>query len=157
MSQLQKSNVHETSNRVPVDLVIRQERQGKSCQIPNEKPPRTSSVAWTRERRRTTGPLTPALTPSEWERENQRPRLHPALKGWAIFIRPFGTLSGLIARNFGAPAVASVSLLFAVGTSAATLAEDFSTNPSQNGWQIFGNTNLFGWDATNHQLAVTWD
>jgi hypothetical protein len=40
---------------------------------------------------------------------------------------------------------------------AATIAENFSANPLQNGWQIFGNTNLFHWDSTNHNLAVTWD
>jgi hypothetical protein len=37
------------------------------------------------------------------------------------------------------------------------IAENFSANPLQNGWQIFGNTNLFQWDSTNHNLAVTWD
>src|ERR1035438_3464537 len=40
---------------------------------------------------------------------------------------------------------------------AATLSEDFSTDPFQKGWTVFGNTNLYHWDATNHQLAVTWD
>jgi hypothetical protein len=40
---------------------------------------------------------------------------------------------------------------------AATLSEDFSTDPFQKGWMVFGNTNLYHWDATNHQLAVTWD
>ena len=40
---------------------------------------------------------------------------------------------------------------------AATLSEDFSTDPFQNGWRVFGNTNLYHWDATNHWLAVTWD
>ena len=39
----------------------------------------------------------------------------------------------------------------------ATITEDFSTNPLQNGWSIFGDTNLFQWDSTNHDLAVTWD
>lgn len=40
---------------------------------------------------------------------------------------------------------------------AATLEEDFSENPLQNGWQIFGDTNLFQWDSTNQNLDVTWD
>ena len=40
---------------------------------------------------------------------------------------------------------------------AATLSEDFSTDPFQKGWRVFGNTNLYHWDASNHQLAVTWD
>jgi hypothetical protein len=40
---------------------------------------------------------------------------------------------------------------------AATITEDFSTDPLQNGWQIFGDTNLFQWDSTNQNLDVTWD
>ena len=52
-------------------------------------------------------------------------------------------------------ALAGLSLVCA--SRAVTLTEDFSTDPLQKGWQVFGNTNLFQWDATNHQLAVTWD
>jgi hypothetical protein len=40
---------------------------------------------------------------------------------------------------------------------AATITEDFSSDPLQNGWQIFGDTNLFQWDSTNQNLDVTWD
>ncbi len=40
---------------------------------------------------------------------------------------------------------------------AATISEDFSGNPFQQGWRIFGDTNLFQWDATNANLAITWD
>jgi hypothetical protein len=40
---------------------------------------------------------------------------------------------------------------------AATITENFTHNPSADGWQVFGDTNLFQWDATNHQLDVTWD
>ncbi len=40
---------------------------------------------------------------------------------------------------------------------AATITEDFSADPLQNGWQIFGDTNLFQWDSTNQNLAITWD
>src|SRR4051812_24118055 len=40
---------------------------------------------------------------------------------------------------------------------AGTFSENFITDPLQNGWQAFGNTNLFHWDSTNHTLAVTWD
>ena len=39
----------------------------------------------------------------------------------------------------------------------ATITENFSANPLAHGWQIFGNTNLFQWDATNQNLDVTWD
>jgi hypothetical protein len=51
-------------------------------------------------------------------------------------------LSGLVAASIG---------------GAATFTEDFSADPLQNGWQIFGDTNLFAWDSTNQNLAVTWD
>ena len=34
---------------------------------------------------------------------------------------------------------------------------NFSTDPLQNGWQIFGDTNLFHWDPVNQVLDVTWD
>jgi len=37
------------------------------------------------------------------------------------------------------------------------ITEDFSTNPLQNGWNIFGNTDLFQWNSTNQNLDVTWD
>ena len=40
---------------------------------------------------------------------------------------------------------------------AATIDENFSSDPQQNGWKIFGDTNLFKWDAANQNLAVTWD
>jgi len=40
---------------------------------------------------------------------------------------------------------------------AATFTEDFSADPLQDGWRIFGDTNLFHWDSTNQNLAVTWD
>jgi hypothetical protein len=40
---------------------------------------------------------------------------------------------------------------------AVTITEDFSTDPFQNGWAAFGDTNLFQWDSTNQNLAVTWD
>lgn len=40
---------------------------------------------------------------------------------------------------------------------AGTLAEDFSHDPALDGWQVFGDTNLFHWDAVNHNLQVTWD
>ena len=35
--------------------------------------------------------------------------------------------------------------------------EDFRRNPLTNGWQVFGDTNLFAWNATNENLEVTWD
>ena len=40
---------------------------------------------------------------------------------------------------------------------AATFQEDFSSDPLQNGWKMFGDTNLFQWDSINQNLEVTWD
>src|SRR5450756_2427068 len=54
-------------------------------------------------------------------------------------------------------AIASLFVLSAASAFAATITENFSTNPLQHGWQIFGDTNLFQWDSTNQNLAVTWD
>jgi len=53
--------------------------------------------------------------------------------------------------------VSVVSVLFACELRAVTITGDFASDPSQNGWSIFGDTNLFQWDSTNHNLAVTWD
>jgi hypothetical protein len=41
--------------------------------------------------------------------------------------------------------------------SASVITENFTTDPLQDGWQVFGDTNLFQWNAASHQLAVTWD
>ena len=51
--------------------------------------------------------------------------------------------------------LAALALCRASG--AVTISEDFASDPSQNGWSIFGDTNLFQWDSTNHDLAVSWD
>ncbi|MDQ6630248.1 MAG: hypothetical protein M3Y82_00645 [Verrucomicrobiota bacterium] len=40
---------------------------------------------------------------------------------------------------------------------AATFQEDFSGNPADRDWKIFGDTNLFQWNAITQNLAVTWD
>ena len=37
------------------------------------------------------------------------------------------------------------------------LADDFSNNPATDGWQTFGDANLFTWNGTNQDLQVTWD
>jgi hypothetical protein len=39
----------------------------------------------------------------------------------------------------------------------ATLTENFAANPLQNGWNMFGDTNLFHWNPANQDLEVTWD
>src|SRR5712671_5810594 len=50
-----------------------------------------------------------------------------------------------------------LALFAAPFAGAATLQEDFSSDPAADGWLVFGNTNLFKWDVTNQNLAVTWD
>jgi hypothetical protein len=54
-----------------------------------------------------------------------------------------------------------ITLLFCLlavsSARAVTLTENFTNNPAQNGWQVFGNTNQFQWDSTNHDMDVTWD
>ena len=52
-------------------------------------------------------------------------------------------------------AIASLFVLSVV--RASTIVERFSTDPSLDGWQIFGDTNLFQWDSANQNLTVTWD
>ena len=60
-------------------------------------------------------------------------------------------------KPFIIPALAGLSVLFATRCAAATFTEDFSANPLQNGWQIFGDTNLFFYDPLLQHLEVTWD
>ena len=52
----------------------------------------------------------------------------------------------------------AIASLFALSVAHATVInEKFTTDPSSSGWQVYGDTNLFQWDSTNHNLAVTWD
>ena len=53
-------------------------------------------------------------------------------------------------------ALAGLFASFAAHCGAITFAENFSTDPSQDGWQVFGDTNAFQWDSTNQDLDVTW-
>jgi hypothetical protein len=50
-----------------------------------------------------------------------------------------------------------ITVLAAFTGRATTIVEKFTTNPALNGWQIYGDTNLFQWDSTNQNLDVTWD
>jgi hypothetical protein len=52
---------------------------------------------------------------------------------------------------------AQVDAVSTTQPSATVIAEDFVFDPLQNGWRIFGDTNLFRWNATNQNLEVTWD
>ena len=44
-----------------------------------------------------------------------------------------------------------------VSVSATTFVENFTNNPAADGWRVFGDTNLFVWNAASNNLAVTWD
>lgn len=54
-------------------------------------------------------------------------------------------------------AVSSLSLLCVCPTSGASIHEDFSTAPENRGWSAWGQSELFSWNATQQNLAVTWD
>jgi hypothetical protein len=53
--------------------------------------------------------------------------------------------------------VVGFAALCCVSVRAGTFSEDFTSDPFQNGWKAFGNTNLFHWDSINHNVSVTWD
>src|SRR5947199_237719 len=53
--------------------------------------------------------------------------------------------------------LASAGLFVSSAAFATTITENFTSDPLQNGWKMFGDTSLFQWDSTNHNLAVTWD
>ena len=48
-------------------------------------------------------------------------------------------------------------LTLTIPSQGAVIAEDFAKNPVADGWKVFGDTNLFVWNATNGSLDVTWD
>jgi hypothetical protein len=45
----------------------------------------------------------------------------------------------------------------AVANPNQVIAEDFTHDPAQDGWKVFGDTNLFAWNSTSQNLQVTWD
>jgi hypothetical protein len=47
--------------------------------------------------------------------------------------------------------------LTALATCAATISENFTSDPLAHGWTTFGDASLFHWNATNQNLEVTWD
>jgi hypothetical protein len=51
----------------------------------------------------------------------------------------------------------AASVLAAVSLHAVVLQEKFVTDPLLGNWQIFGDATLFQWNATNHNMDVTWD
>lgn len=51
----------------------------------------------------------------------------------------------------------AAALAVALSAHALTWVENFSTAPAAHGWEAYGQTNLFSWNTTNQNLAVTWD
>ena len=60
-------------------------------------------------------------------------------------------------KKFRSLAIAGLFAVTATSASAVILTENFSADPLQHGWKIFGDTNLFRWNATNQNLEVTWN
>lgn len=48
-------------------------------------------------------------------------------------------------------------LLAGSGVQGATFGQDFAHDPATQGWFVFGDTNLFRWNASGQNLSVTWD
>jgi hypothetical protein len=44
-----------------------------------------------------------------------------------------------------------------VSPAAITVAENFSSDPKERGWGLFGHSELFRWNGTNQNLEVIWD
>lgn len=55
------------------------------------------------------------------------------------------------------PCIVLLLTSWIVKSQAATLSEQFASDPATRGWSVFGETNLFVWDSTNRNLRVTWD
>src|SRR6266404_676626 len=51
----------------------------------------------------------------------------------------------------------AIIVLAAPLAGAASLHEDFSTDPASQGWRALGQSNLFHWSAADQNLGVTWD
>ncbi len=73
-----------------------------------------------------------------------------------------GTLERPVMNPFPLPALASVLIvsLRAIALDAPptrVLAEDFSANPLNHGWELHGSPTLFHWNSATESLDVTWD
>jgi hypothetical protein len=54
-------------------------------------------------------------------------------------------------------AITGAAIIVAPISLAKTVRQNFATDPLQNAWKEFGNTNLYHWNSTNQNLEVTWD
>lgn len=53
--------------------------------------------------------------------------------------------------------LAPLLCLIVVTSQAVTISENFSSQPTNHNWRVYGDTNLFRWNSTNQNLDVTWD
>ncbi|HEU6447680.1 MAG TPA: hypothetical protein VFV23_04505 [Verrucomicrobiae bacterium] len=60
-------------------------------------------------------------------------------------------------KKFRWPVIAGLFVSLAASVCAVTITENFTNDPSADGWQIFGDTNLFQWNPADHNLSVIWD
>jgi len=54
-------------------------------------------------------------------------------------------------------ALAGALAIVTARCGAVTIAENFSGDPADDGWQVSGNADQFQWDSANQDLDVTWD
>src|SRR2546423_13860810 len=59
-------------------------------------------------------------------------------------------------RSF-ALALAGLAVIPDNHSEAEMFQEDFSTDPAADGWKSVGDSSLFHWNATDHNLQAAWD
>ncbi len=85
-------------------------------------------------------------------------------------VMPFTLLPELAVTEAGAPrswrdagtrlmraSVSTVLLILAGSVAAATIEEDFASDPASRGWKVHGETALFEWNPVGENLRMTWD
>lgn len=59
--------------------------------------------------------------------------------------------------RYGGSLLVCAGILAGPGLHGATFGQDFAQDPATQGWLVFGDTNLFHWNASAQNLGVTWD
>src|SRR5882724_10587949 len=94
------------------------------------------------------------------------PEDSPAFQRRAIFGCPSGAQVALLHSNSRGNllrlrlfccALPAFLCLLSTTSQAAIITEDFATDPLIRGWRVFGDSTLFAWNQTGHNLSVTWD
>jgi hypothetical protein len=60
-------------------------------------------------------------------------------------------------RHFVCSALSLAVVAICLNSQAAVIREDFSTEPTELRWKIFGASSLFRWNTAAQNLEVTWD